>query len=54
MKAFIRCLLSTASLVGILASVSGCKTGDEDLSGRPWNAPKTWESGIPSSMTEGR
>ena len=54
MKALIRFLLLAGALLGILAGVSGCKTDDDELSGRPWNSPKTWESGIPSSMTEGR
>lgn len=35
--------------------LSGCATEDsENASERPWNQPKTWENGLPSSMTEGR
>ena len=35
--------------------LSGCaSTESENLSARPWNTPKTWETGLPSSMTEGR
>jgi len=44
-------------LLLILAGVglSGCATNDpDDLSERPWNAPKGWENGLPSSMSEGR
>ena len=42
------------ALAGIvLALISGCRTEDE-LIGRPWNTPKSWESGLPSAMTEGR
>jgi hypothetical protein len=37
----------------VLTLLSGCRTEDE-LIGRPWNTPKSWESGLPSSMTEGR
>lgn len=40
-----------------LSVVSGCKTTEEDLSNsneRPWNTPKSWESGLPSSIYEGR
>ncbi len=40
----------------IVIGFTGCaSTADnENVSVRPWNAPKTWETGIPSSMTEGR
>jgi hypothetical protein len=40
----------------VILGFSGCaSTADnENASVRPWNAPKTWETGIPSSMTEGR
>ena len=42
------------ALLGIvLTLLSGCRTEDE-LIGRPWNTPKSWESGLPSAMTEGR
>ncbi|MFZ4817561.1 MAG: hypothetical protein ACOYLU_02840 [Limisphaerales bacterium] len=37
----------------VLVLLSGCRTEDE-LIGRPWNTPKSWESGLPSAMTEGR
>ena len=41
-----------------LASVAlfiGCATvDDENASERPWNTPKSWENGLPSSMTQGR
>lgn len=40
-----------------LSCFSGCKTTEEDLSNsneRPWNTPKSWESGLPSSIYEGR
>jgi len=34
--------------------LAGCATADsENLSERPWNAPKTWENGMPSSINEG-
>jgi hypothetical protein len=43
-------------LLGLLAvSLVGCATTeDETYSARPWNAPKNWENGLPSAMTEGR
>lgn len=50
---FIRHILTVVALVGFTAMLAGCKTDDE-LSSRPWNTPKTWENGLPSSMTEGR
>jgi hypothetical protein len=35
---------------------SACSTTEdsENASVRPWNAPKGWENGLPSTMTEGR
>ncbi len=33
----------------------GCaSTEPENASARPWNAPKNWEHGIPSSIMQGR
>ena len=33
----------------------GCATTEsENASARPWNAPKGWEHGLPSSLYEGR
>jgi len=38
-----------------LFSLAGCATTEsENASTRPWNAPKGWESGLPSGLTEGR
>jgi hypothetical protein len=36
--------------------LAGCKTDDEPSNEavRPWNAPKTWENGLPSGMWERR
>jgi len=42
------------ALVLYAVALSGCATDSENLSGRPWNSPQTWENGLPSSMTEGR
>ncbi|MFM7215430.1 MAG: hypothetical protein ACKO3H_11200 [Verrucomicrobiota bacterium] len=44
-------LLAALTLVVIFSS--GCKT-DDSLTERPWNAPKSWETGLPSQMNEGR
>lgn len=38
----------------VAATVSGCKSNDDDLVERPWNAPKSWETGLPAGMMEGR
>jgi hypothetical protein len=41
-------------LVAAAAFVAaGCKSEDE-LSTRPWSTPKSWESGLPAGLTEGR
>lgn len=41
--------------VTFVASLTGCASPDADnASVRPWNAPKNWETGLPSMMTEGR
>ncbi|MFM8420920.1 MAG: hypothetical protein ACKOEQ_12460 [Verrucomicrobiota bacterium] len=42
------CVLSVAGLLCV-----GCKSEDE-LSTRPWSTPKSWESGLPAGLTEGR
>ena len=32
----------------VLASVTGCQSDDpENISVKPWNAPKGWEGGMP-------
>jgi hypothetical protein len=46
-------------LMGMAAAVlvlSGCASDHqmENASARPWNAPKNWETGLPSSVLEGR
>jgi hypothetical protein len=42
--------------VAVVALMTGCATTDdaENVSERPWNAPKSWEHGMPSGMFEGR
>ncbi len=46
--------LSGAAALGVLFGGAGCRSTDDDISTRPWNSPKGWENGIPSTMTEGR
>jgi len=44
------CLLLLGSL-----GLAGCATEESDnMSARPWDSPKTWENGLPSTITEGR
>ena len=43
------------ALIGWLAAMAtGCKSNDDDVVERPWNAPKSWETGLPAGMMEGR
>lgn len=45
-------LLLMAVMLGI---AGGCSTPDtENMAERPWNAPKSWEHGLPPSIMEGR
>lgn len=47
------CLLVLLAAVAFL--LVGCSTTDpENQASRPWGAPKGWETGLPSTMTEGR
>lgn len=44
-------------LAGAWGFCSGCATGgkgDDNMSERPWNAPKDWENGLPYGMMQGR
>jgi hypothetical protein len=53
MKSVARRILFAIAALGSFLLFSGCRTEDE-LIGRPWNTPKSWETGLPSAMTEGR
>jgi hypothetical protein len=48
--------LGLALLLGVFVSlVAGCATDDpENISSRPWSAPKSWEHGLPPEMFQGR
>ena len=41
-------------LLAVLGAAGCASTESENMSARPWNSPKSWENGLPSSMTEGR
>ena len=48
-------LLLALGLGYVVLSGIGCATTEsENLSARPWNAPRGWENGLPSSFYEGR
>lgn len=35
--------------------LTGCSSTEPDnMSQRPWNTPKSWETGLPAGMMEGR
>jgi hypothetical protein len=49
--------IGLALLLGIAAGLAGCGTVEGDaknMSARPWNTPKYWEGGLPTSLNEGR
>jgi len=49
-RACLAALLCYAAL-----NLSGCATSEpENYSSRPWDSPKSWETGLPSALTEGR
>lgn len=41
-------------LLALLAAGGCASTEPDNLSQRPWNTPKSWETGLPSSIFEGR
>lgn len=43
-------------LLPLAALLAGCASSkqEDNLSERPWNSPKGWETGFPTGMTEGR
>jgi hypothetical protein len=46
-------LLFFLALVAL--GLSACASTESDnASTRPWNTPKSWENGLPSTMSEGR
>ena len=51
-----RCLWQAFVAAFCLVWLTGCaSTRDADnLSERPWNAPRSWEHGLPAGMFEGR
>ncbi|MCX8155612.1 MAG: hypothetical protein N3J91_04050 [Verrucomicrobiae bacterium] len=50
-------LIGGLVLTGFVLGLCGCGSVEKDashVSSRPWNAPKAWEGGLPTSLNEGR
>ena len=45
---------AAGSVLFLAFGASGCASTDENMSERPWNAPRSWEHGIPQSIMQGR
>jgi hypothetical protein len=55
MKSLFRFLFLSLLLVSAALVATGCATTEpENRSERPWASPKGWETGLPSSINEGR
>ncbi len=52
----VRVYVSLALVSLSLLVLTGCATTDDTVnySERPWNTPRQWETGLPSSLNEGR
>ncbi len=48
---FLLCLLAVGAM--FLSSCASPETAENE-SERPWNAPRSWEHGLPGFMNEGR
>ena len=54
MKLLLKSMYLVLMLIGVALEM-GCATADaENKAERPWNAPKSWENGMPPGMMEGR
>ena len=48
-------LFALAAMAGSFLLAGCASTADaENVSERPWNAPRNWEGGLPGGMMEGR
>jgi hypothetical protein len=54
MKRLFSSLLASVAILFVLFQTACATTGDENISERPWNAPKDWENGMPTSIMQGR
>jgi hypothetical protein len=48
------CFATLLLLLVVAHFVTACATNDENLSERPWNTPRNWETGLPSGLGEER
>ena len=49
-----RCLLAAAAVLAAVLTTA-CNTAEPDnMSTRPWNSPKGWESGVPGMLYDRR
>jgi hypothetical protein len=53
---FLNIFFAVVTATAFFIFLTGCATtdNDENLSSRPWNTPKSWETGVPSGLLEGR
>lgn len=53
-KTVLACVLMLVQLGLVVFMTTGCATTDQEpeLSPRPWNSPKGWETGIPPALYE--
>lgn len=56
MKQIVNVLAKPLGLAFLLALflTAGCAHTDDNMSERPWNTPKSWEHGLPTSIMQGR
>jgi hypothetical protein len=55
MKPLLRRVLLLLAIVVAGWGGYGCKAPEpENMSARPWNSPRGWETGLPSGLNEGR
>jgi hypothetical protein len=54
-RRFLNGCLALLAMGGCLLLTGCASTADADnVSERPWNAPRNWEGGLPAGMMEGR
>lgn len=46
-------LIALAGVLVVLGS-TGCIHTEDNMSERPWNSQKSWETGMPTGMMQGR
>jgi hypothetical protein len=54
-KDFLVRIIYMLVIIAGLVTLSGCITDEpENVSSRPWNTSRGWDSGMPSSINEGK